>query len=506
MIKTWITHGFEKICGSAVAPALCPLSHHLFMAKNEAEVCQIAFVSTEEKEVKLTLSGEVEGISVSLYQEYFVPAKGELWPDPLVPTDGNITLSATLPTVVMLEFSSSAETAAGDYTYTVTAASAGETLATYTVVLRVWNFALPVTPASQSAMSIQMGSLKQFHALPTREAEFAMMKQYYDMLLNHRISAYSVPYPLLDERADAYLSDPRVTAFCCDYEVGTYRSMDDDGMIQKIGQKIASNPEWLKKAYVYPLDEPRKPEHLTELKKRADRLHRLMPGIHLVIPFYVDLPVDENTDQVEFMSHLHDIWCPKARMFENLNGEDDTASYPDWYGDMIAKYPSFFDRMKDFQRRGDRVWWYVCNYPQPPYANLFLTDQGLISRGLFWLQYRYEVEGFLYWSVNCWRNLKNPWEGVDTFGDNIHGDGILFYPGAQVGIDGPVASHRLKTVRDGLEDFDLFTLAETVFGREKLVETVCSVFPNQTEVKTDNDGFAALRAQIGNALSEAMKS
>ena len=130
---------------------------------------------------------------------------------------------------------------------------------------------------------------------------------------------------------------------------------------------------------------------------------------------------------------------------------------------------------------------------------------GISSRILFWLQYRYEVDGFLYWGTNYWTNLDDPWTDVDTFRNDIHGDGILFYPGTKVGLNEPIVSHRMKLIRDGIDDVDMFKMAEKVLGRDKIVETILSAAPNQTVINITSDEFAKLRAEIGNALSEALK-
>lgn len=495
MIKTWITHGFDKIVGSAKAPETLNTSFDMYMAKNEAEVCQISFVSDEKKTVSLTVS-PVPGLTHQLFVEHYVPVRGELWPDPLVPTDGEVALSSENPTTVMIEFRSTAETAAGDYTVNVKAECDGETVGSYTVNIRVWSFTLPVTPSTESAMGLSKAQIARFHGLSDKDEIIEMYETYYDVLLDHRLSAYSIPYEILDPRADEYMSDPRVTSFSCDLELGGYHSQDvrSDDELKAAGEKLAENPEWLHKAYVYPLDEPTTLEHLTKLKEHSDKFHALMPGVHQVIPFYKDLDIDENTDQIEYMSKLHDIWCPKAKLFEDIYTEEQKQ-----------KYPPVYDRMKAFKEKGDRIWWYVCNYPQPPYVNVFTNDMGISSRILFWLQYRYEVDGFLYWGTNYWTNLDDPWTDVDTFRNDIHGDGILFYPGPKVGLNEPIVSHRMKLIRDGIDDVDMFKMAEKVLGRDKIVETILSAAPNQTVINITSDEFAKIRADIGNALSEALK-
>ena len=49
---------------------------------------------------------------------------------------------------------------------------------------------------------------------------------------------------------------------------------------------------------------------------------------------------------------------------------------------------------------------------------------------------------------------------------NYNGEGMLFYPGEDAGIDGPIASIRLKNLRDGMEDYEYFTLLEKAKGKE----------------------------------------
>ncbi len=41
-----------------------------------------------------------------------------------------------------------------------------------------------------------------------------------------------------------------------------------------------------------------------------------------------------------------------------------------------------------------------------------------------------------------------------------------------VGVEGPVASLRLDCIRNGMEDYDLLLLAESLLGRDWVVEQV----------------------------------
>ena len=93
-----------------------------------------------------------------------------------------------------------------------------------------------------------------------------MYKQYYDMLLQYNFSAHDLPYDILDDRADAYMSNPHVTGFRVDY------NLDDEKLIA-INEKLKSNPVWLEKAYFYIYDEPNDVAALNVLKGRVERLN-----------------------------------------------------------------------------------------------------------------------------------------------------------------------------------------------------------------------------------------
>jgi hypothetical protein len=58
----------------------------------------------------------------------------------------------------------------------------------------------------------------------------------------------------------------------------------------------------------------------------------------------------------------------------------------------------------------------------------------------------------------------------------INGDGLLYYPGHDLGFDGPVASYALKSLRRGAQDYEYLWLLKKA-GKEKdsdaIVATVC---------------------------------
>jgi hypothetical protein len=163
--------------------------------------------------------------------------------------------------------------------------------------------------------------------------------------------------------------------------------------------------------------------------------------------------------------------------------------------------------MDEYKTQGNKIWWYVCWEPGDPYCNMYVNEIGLQHRELFWQQYHYHSDGFLYWALNHWREIDDPWAdmaNVRSLSDHVYGDGSVMYPGYNVGVQGGVASIRMECIRDGVEDFDMLKLAEQYLGRDFVEEQIAKVTPTLTEHTKDNALFASVRETIGDALEAAI--
>ena len=496
-ISSWITHSYDKLRSDSGAGV--SKKYTVYMAKGETEGCQIAFRPESEAKVSLKLaSGEsslLYGMS-SLANKHLI--EGNYYTDSTPPYNGEeISVGSGETTPILVEFRTDVNTEAGDYEFVFEAFGNGEVIGRYEITVHVWNFALPVNKTLQTAVGIGTWRIENLHGY----CDEKIYKAYYDMLLDHGICAYVLPYDILDPRADEYMSDPRVTTFSIRWEA-------DDEKLLKYYNKVTSNPEWTKKAFFYPLDEPWKPEHLEELKKRCDRLKKLCPKIGRTSPFFTDLQLGENTDQVDFMSECINIHCPKLALFDDVMSHGRYLKY--------TPEKTFWQRMDDLIDRGDKMWAYVCNAPIKPYGALFADYPGTWQRALYWQCYERRVTGFLYWSCNAWDyhgHKIDPWDDLwnSCKGGNpgtpevpVYGEGILFYPGTRVGIDGPVSSIRMKIFRDGIEDYEFFVLAEKLLGRDFVIKKINEVTPSLTEFTSDLDKIATVRKEIGDAIEKAI--
>ena len=194
--------------------------------------------------------------------------------------------------------------------------------------------------------------------------------------------------------------------------------------------------------FLYTTDEPPK-ERFAWIKQIADR-HHANPGPGGKLPMFVTKGPSEG------LEGAIDVWCTVTNQYRP-------------------------DRAKAEKAKGRR--WWVYNGHRP-YAGTQLTDAPAVDpRVTPWACAKYGVELWFYWLANHWqhnhsaaeRGHQNVWVDPHTFGrrEGYNGDGVLVYPGRDLkhpdqdrGIDGPVASIRLKNVRRGIQDVEYLWLAE----------------------------------------------
>ena len=451
--------------------------YHLFVAKNATEGCQFSVKSPDDrKDFSIEIAGDFKtpNFEIELLRELYVDCAGAKWPDPVVESDGKFDLSAECNETFLINVKTTEETVAGEYNFTILLKEQGEVYGEYPLTVTVWNFAINPVKHMDTAFGIDKKLIK---FRQQSEDYDALYKKYYDMLLNrYHICGYSLPYDILDPRADEYLDNPKVTTFVIPHDV-------PDETIVEYYKKLSRKEEWLKKSFFYVVDEPCNMEAYAKIEAAHERLTRLFPGYNAVSPFFKDPGDGNGVRAVDLLSKFCSVWCPKINLFKDQ-----------W----------FVDYMHERDRKGDRAWWYVCWEPGLPYSNVFIDMEGFHHRVLLWQQYLHDVRGLLYWET-CWWKGNNPWDNTSTVAGlsyYCHGDGSLFYPGDRVGIDGPVGSLRLEILRYAIEDFYMLGMAEEAFGREWVDEQVKSVSPNVREYNDDHEQLDRVRELIGNRLSE----
>ncbi|MCR5484626.1 MAG: DUF4091 domain-containing protein [Clostridiales bacterium] len=473
-------------------------SYTMYLAKNEREACQIAFrVRVRRNNVSIKLSDfeneNGDKLRSVLFEEYYVKTSGDtvngLYPDALIPVGEDYVLDCMNETnyVYYISVRSDEDTPAGDYKGTVSFIWNDRPDNKYEnlkieVKAHVWDFTLPETPSMDTAMGLDKNCIASLHRVANNSAQAdELYKTYYEFLLDHGISPYNLPVDILSSEADKYMSDPRCTSFCIPY--------GSDDYIRSVYNKLSAHPDWAAKAYFYPIDEPNDEEAYSRYYSITERLTRLYPGYHMVTPYCTsELEIGgEKRSATSLQKGYSDIMCPISHYFSGK---------------------AFVDECHKRQAEGDKLWWYVCCGPGPTtdYCNLFVQQEGIKHRLLFWQQKSLNITGLLYWSTNYWYDVKDPWNSAWTTpwtGVDTYGDGSLLYPGYNVNVNGPVSSLRLEAVANGIEDYDYLTMAQELLGEKYVDKTISKVSSTLERYTFSDSRFASVRKGLGEAIEKA---
>ena len=475
----------KKVLPKAYYPGGQLTSYTVGVAQNATEGCHFSVLSKEgsRKNLRIEVTGDLnKGVNIELLREGYVSCEGALYPDPVFVDDCTFDLEEFKNVTYLINVSTTLKTVPGNYDFKINLYENDELYNQYNLWVKVWNFAINPQKYMDTTMGIDTNGLFGVHKTDDCEALF---KKYYDMLLDrYHICGRFLPYDILDPRADEYMSDPRVTTFHVPYytDFKTEHSQAEDKVLAYYN-KLKTNPEWLEKAMFYVVDEPQCLADYDRIRTVCEKLAAVYPEYKLVVPYYMDPRDGEGKRAVELMEDYNIVWCPKNSLFRD---------------------ESLKDYMAGRRQKGERTWWYCCWEPPLPYSNLFIDMEGFYHRILFWQQYMYGINGFLYWQTTHW-NHGSPWDVTSTVPELSYycfGDGSLLYNGDQIGIDGPVGSLRLELVRSAIEDYHMFEMAEQAFGREYVIEKITKLTNNVREYCDDHRLLARIRMEVGNELSE----
>lgn len=536
--NVWITGSLAK-----VKPEALPGAVHwaeISAARNEFESFQV-HVRAVDRPIQLDVTvSDLIGPSgrripadpnVEIFRESYSDVKqvsdlngtpGKI-PDALIPVRDSIFHEArnAFPVTVPVGQTRSAwidvfvpaETASGYYQGAVTVRDGQTTLARLPVLLKVWNFQLPSTATLKSAFGVGYAALafaeyKDYAGAgkfpgANGDAELGLALSHAEVakfFLDHRVSLSAVAVqptftsgdwsrfdkvygPLLRGTSDTKLKGARLTAFQYPnnsrFDAADLR--DYMAHFQKEG--------WLPALFNYVCDEPPAGCSWAQLTQKALSFRQVAPAQRNLVTTNIDFARREKVlDNLDILAVVLNEMFPKDR------------------GDQRSKYDSWL------ALPGKQLWWYQsCNqhescgngYSGPKSSTWpsYMIDASPVRNRIFqWLAYLEHIQGELYYATDIWGT--DPWDHLYAFGGN--GDGALYYPGTVEKIGGrrpiPVASIRLKLIRDGMEDYE-YLHALDVAGEGDFARKVSLGFIQNVITFNDNpEALMTAREQLGGRL------
>lgn len=477
-------------------------------------------------------------------------------PDPLIPlvdpyTHANAGQPFDVPAdrnqPVFIDVYVPAGTTAGTYTGTIHVATSDGKPAEVPLSVTVWNLDLPDMGAVKTHFKMSINKLYEYHKgvascsggscyLTVNPASRALVKRYEELAHEHRIdtgqqlvevphNGCDLPTPSDWDHYDSAMSpyldgsyfhdgvpsghldvpfSPGQT-FGIDGTCGPGAPKPDQARYQALSQAWASHLRskgWFERSLVYAYDEP-PTSALAGIAQGSAWLQQGDPS---------------------WKAHVMDTLAPNALNAPLLSPAIGiyTVSLPlyDTWSGVYANYGR--SEWPTLLSQGTELWFYTANAVLPPYPTLSTdTLDGFEPLIQLWGSWYEKATGFLYWDTASW-DEKDPWGPSNTW--YLPGDGVLLYPGnhdgtlAPVGspdgvaIDGPVPSYRLKVLRQGLQDWALFRLADQM-GLTSLVQeqvatvytqlggcTSCAPPASGSYWKTDDAAMAAAREAVVKAM------
>ncbi|MBN2170664.1 MAG: DUF4091 domain-containing protein [Candidatus Krumholzibacteriota bacterium] len=397
---------------------------------------------------------------VETREPYYGTLRVGAWPDPILP-DSAVDVAGGRAQPVWVEVHVPLDAEAGRYTGRLDLSAAGWSFSLPLEVV-VWGFDLPGRTTLPGSFLLWPKFVYQRHGLgPNTPDADAMVRRYHELMLAHHLQPTYSTMDLKSTRPDL-----RINA------AGTLRRADFTAFDEQT--------EWLlaRGQTAFGLEGPRKVNASNETWYRVVGEHLAERGWSGRFFTYL---VDESFEGV---AELTGMVRRAAPGLANLITRLPTEGYPavDRWCPRLGDAVMYADSVEAFLARAGKgradLWVYTAGNAGSDVPALHLDVPGIEARVTPLAVWREGFGGLLFWAVNHW--TVDPWTDPMVY-PRQNGNGSLLYPGA----DGPVASQRLKLLRDGFEDVDYAELLRE--SDDPLAARVLAALPVASAVDWDRD-------------------
>ncbi|MEM2885811.1 MAG: DUF4091 domain-containing protein, partial [Thermoproteota archaeon] len=382
---------------------------------------------------------------------------------------------------------------------------------TVSILLKVYPVTLPSERNLWLTNWFSAGNVARLHGVkPWSEEHWGLIRKYARMMAEHRQNVIITPIFELIRFVKVTNGSLRCDFSSFDRWVELFI---EEGVVGRIeGGHLAGRGEWEAHDFdsqafdVY--DEKgslayTQPPMKATSKEYYDFLSQFLPQLqsHLedrgwidrYVQHLADEPIRANAESYRKLAGYVKGLAPKLRTID-ANQDVELVGALDVWVPILHE----FDANQDFYRQrraaGEETWFYTCLAPTGKYPNRFIDYPLLEVRILHWINFRYDLSGYLHWGLNYW--TANPFSDVEP--DNLPpGDAFIIYPGKS----GPLSSIRFETLRLGVQDFELLKMLEKI-DPEKARSLAERVVGSITEHVRDSKMFEEARRELMASLAE----
>jgi hypothetical protein len=397
------------------------------------------------------------------------------WPDPIRPTASG-HLSANQTQAVWLSFKTAANTPAGRYQGNVKLVSGKKVLRTVPFTVTVWDFALPQSPSCAAVYDLR---------LTQRWLDGTPADAQIDRLMRFMATKKVCPDEVTANTPFTCDAQGKITCDFTAYDKAAQTFFDElkfpssymPNFFYLFGWEHPPKEILKEKPFEgeYPYlttDRSKLRQAYKEAYQSCLRLyweHVKAKGWADKLVLYISdepfLTKKHIIDQMKALCEMIHEVDPKIRIYSST-----WRHCPDWNGYLdiwgVGHYGCF--PVSEMQARiaaGDNIWFTTDG--QMCTDTPFCAVERLLPHYCF----KYGANAYEFWGVS-WLTY-DPWQfgwhsyihqsstpGKSYYVRYPNGDGFLLYPGAPIGVEGPVTTVRLEAARDGVEDYEYLKLLQ----------------------------------------------
>ncbi|MGB9759864.1 MAG: glycoside hydrolase domain-containing protein, partial [Thermoproteota archaeon] len=231
-------------------------------------------------------------------------------------------------------------------------------------------------------------------------------------------------------------------------------------------------------------------EFLPQLQKHLEE----KGWISIYIQHLTDEPIPVNSESYRIFAGYVKELAPKIKIIEANQATEELVGALDVWVPLLNQFDenqAFYNQRK---AAGEEVWFYTCLAPTGKYPNRFIDYSLIKVRVLHWINFKYNLSGYLHWGLNYWS--EDPFKNVEP--NNLPpGDAFIIYPGKE----GPLSSIRFEVLRLGVQDYELLKMLEEK-NPTKARELANEVVRTITDYEKDISKFNEVRKQLVTSLSQ----
>ncbi|MEO0111254.1 MAG: DUF4091 domain-containing protein [candidate division WOR-3 bacterium] len=471
--KVFTLNSLERFTNEKQIERLNIIPIELYFLRNEYESFQIGIKNDEDCEIEFFFTKNLFPY-LKVYYEYFIPiltsshslgkSKPEIAekvPDPLIPIERRINIKKGINIFwfdVYIPEDEEKEMIEGEIKIKILPQNLNFTIP---IKLNILKENIKKIPSFKTLFVFWLNPIIEKHRSCDK---YLITRLYYEEALSHKITPSAIPLDIRPKRIeinnilDNNTNYSPLPIYSADFNVTYSTGFLDNNLeyYQNRNLNLIEVPLFAQQGLLF-----------FQWQKYLEVFSNYFEnkGFEDIIDYSFDEPKPSDYDLIrEWAYNLHKFTKIKNLiLFNNFYSEkvderllDDGTGWPsiDIWVPKFSLHYYFKDFFKERENKGEEIWAYQAGVTDS-FTPKWLLDYPLIEKRVsFWLFSLFDIKGMVYWGIDKWQRdvYEDPIVIID---DKIYnGDGYLIYYGSKFGMNKPISSIRLKTIRDGIEDYE----------------------------------------------------